>query len=103
MTRRVINLIQASGEQLEALMHACEPASFGRDGEDVMDESYRKAGKLDASSFATPIVPERTDLVRIVYDFLLEGEDNETTMEMEMYKLNVYGMGQVPSTSSLCS
>lgn len=72
-------------------MHACEPASFGRGGQDVMDESYRKAGKLDASSFATPIVPERTDLVRIVPDFLLEGEDNKTAIQMEIYKLNIYG------------
>ena len=63
-------------------MQACEPASFGRDGEDILDESYRKAGKLDASSFATPIVPERTDLVRIVPDFLLEGQENKTAVEM---------------------
>ena len=72
-------------------MSACEPATFGRSGEDVMDESYRKAGKLDVSRFATPFVPERTDLVRIVPEFLLEGEDNKTAVEMELYKLNIYG------------
>ncbi|VDB86884.1 unnamed protein product [Peniophora sp. CBMAI 1063] len=88
---RVINLLSASGEQLHALRNACEPASFGRGGQDVMDDSYRKAGKLDASRFATPIVPERTDLARIVPDFLLEGEDNKTAIQMEMYKLNIYG------------
>ena len=76
-------------------MQACQPASFGRGGEDVLDESYRKAGKLDASAFATPLVPERTDLARIVRDFLLEGEDNKLDVMMELYKLNIYGMAVV--------
>ncbi|KZV73770.1 hypothetical protein PENSPDRAFT_602316 [Peniophora sp. CONT] len=87
----VVNLVSASSEQLEALMLACEPASFGRGGEDVMDEDYRKAGKLDVSRFSTPIVPERTTLARIVSDFLLEGEESKTGVEMELYKLNIYG------------
>lgn len=86
-----MNFASASDEQLNALMQACEPASFGRGGEDVLDESYRKAGKLDATAFSTPLVPERTDLARIVHDFLLAGENNKLDIVMELYKLNVYG------------
>ncbi|KZV73794.1 hypothetical protein PENSPDRAFT_574026 [Peniophora sp. CONT] len=88
-----INLASATREQLDALMLACQPASFGHGGETVLDETYRKAGKLDASAFATPLVPERTDLAKIVHDFLFEGEQNKLSVAMELYKLNIYGKG----------
>ena len=31
-------------EALNQLERACEPATFGRNAEDVLDETYRKAG-----------------------------------------------------------
>ena len=42
-----------SPKDFEHLLRACQPASFGRAGEAVLDEKYRKAGKLDRSQFAT--------------------------------------------------
>ena len=42
-----------SPKDFEHLLKACQPASFGRAGEAVLDERYRKAGKLDRSQFAT--------------------------------------------------
>ncbi|KAI0048443.1 hypothetical protein FA95DRAFT_1557942 [Auriscalpium vulgare] len=79
--------------QLEELAKSCERASFGLNNTDVIDEDYRKAGKLDAEHFATLLVPERTRLVDIVRNQLLEGEAAQRPLELELYKLNVYGEG----------
>ncbi|KAJ8453804.1 hypothetical protein ONZ45_g19562 [Pleurotus djamor] len=47
-----VDLLNPTDEKLELLTDACEPASFGRNHEDILDETYRKAGKLDVSDFA---------------------------------------------------
>ncbi|KAF5374125.1 hypothetical protein D9615_008850 [Tricholomella constricta] len=64
-----IDLSQATESKLEALSAACEPATFGLDQLDVLDESYRKAGKMDT---------------------LLNGADEGKILKAELYKLNVY-------------
>ncbi|KAJ2982915.1 hypothetical protein NUW54_g10691 [Trametes sanguinea] len=38
---------------VQALQDACEPAPFGRNDETVLDETYRKAGKMDADNFVS--------------------------------------------------
>ena len=48
---RRINLAHATPDELEQLSKACEPASFGMNQEDVLDETYRKAGKMDSKGF----------------------------------------------------
>ncbi|KZV68806.1 hypothetical protein PENSPDRAFT_633916 [Peniophora sp. CONT] len=88
-----IDLLKASDDELERLTKACDTATFGRGNEDVLDKTYRTAGKLDAARFATTLVPERTELSRIVHDFMLEGKDNTREIVMELYKLNIYGKG----------
>ncbi|KAI0036301.1 hypothetical protein K488DRAFT_41416, partial [Vararia minispora EC-137] len=88
-----LNLAEATTEQLQSLAKACMPATFGRGSEDVFDESYRKAGKLDASYFSTRIVPERTRLLDTVRGHLLEGKASNRPIVYELYKLNVYGEG----------
>ncbi|KAI4849124.1 hypothetical protein E4T45_06039 [Aureobasidium sp. EXF-8846] len=50
------------------LINACEPATFGRDGNDVYDEQYRKATKLDTSDFCTDFCPYETGIIDIVAD-----------------------------------
>ncbi|KAL9124866.1 MAG: hypothetical protein Q9217_005855, partial [Psora testacea] len=57
---RVVRFPVAAGRSQKAFQHLlldCQPATFGRDGEDVLDESYRKAGKLDANRFCTSFDP----------------------------------------------
>ena len=44
---RHINLASATHDELEQLTQACVPATFGVNEKDVLDETYRKAGKLD--------------------------------------------------------
>ncbi|KAH9984619.1 hypothetical protein BJV77DRAFT_1071918 [Russula vinacea] len=49
---RHIDLGNATSDELEKLTQACEPATFGLNQEDVLDETYRKAGKMDPECFS---------------------------------------------------
>ncbi|KAA1470643.1 hypothetical protein DENSPDRAFT_929004 [Dentipellis sp. KUC8613] len=89
----VIDLANATSSQLDTLSSSCTPAPFGLKNETVLDETYRKAGKMDCSDFATPLVPERTCLVDTICDELLEGKEAKKLIEFELYKLNVYSEG----------
>ena len=91
MRHRHINLANATPDELEQLTQACEPASFGKKHENVFDETYRKAGKLDAGCFSPILDPFRTDLIKIIRGYLLEGTQSTENIKAELYKLNVYG------------
>ncbi|KAF9555441.1 hypothetical protein CPC08DRAFT_133245 [Agrocybe pediades] len=80
-------------EDLSRLSLACQPASFGRDQQDVYDESYRKAGKLDATHFVTALNPWASGIVDTVNQVLLGNRDAGKSIKAELYKLNVYGPG----------
>jgi len=84
-----IDFSSAGTDDLEALYRACKPAEFGRNGENVLDESYRKAGKMDLTSFATLFDPRSLRIHEEVSNVLLT--QGFATMDMELYKLNVYG------------
>jgi hypothetical protein len=75
---------------LENLTQACEPASFGRKQETVRDENYRKAVKMDSEYFSPMLDVSHTDLVKLIYDYLLEGIQSTKRVKIELYKLNVY-------------
>ncbi|KAJ7129169.1 hypothetical protein C8R44DRAFT_872468 [Mycena epipterygia] len=72
---RHIDLGNATDEQLVELAAACQKATFGVDQADVLDESYRKAGKMDLTQFSA-----RLDIAA------------DKMLRAEMYKLNVYGL-----------
>lgn len=59
----------------------------------MYDETYRKAGKLDASYFALKFSPEALGLLDTVHaELLVEGGKKATdAIRAELYKLNVYG------------
>lgn len=57
-------------ERLHQLVSDCEPASFGRGQEDVMDPGYRRAGKLDPSRFVSDFDPHETGIVRLAEQYL---------------------------------
>ncbi|EPQ57176.1 hypothetical protein GLOTRDRAFT_115211 [Gloeophyllum trabeum ATCC 11539] len=84
---------EGSEDKLQALAEACVPATFGRNQVDVLDESYRKAGKLDITHFATNVNPQQSPLIRILRSQLLEGGDAEKAIKVQLYKLNTYGKG----------
>ncbi|KAI0044160.1 hypothetical protein FA95DRAFT_1574651 [Auriscalpium vulgare] len=88
-----LNYATAGLGRLDALSQACDRASFGVDNQTVLDDTYRKAGKLDTAFFSTPFVPERSRLVEVIRGSLLEGKDATRPIHIELYKLNVYDEG----------
>lgn len=89
--KSLVDFSQEDEQQIRDLTEACSPASFGRNKEDVLDESYRKAGKLDDSFFATNFSPESSGIIDLVRSELISGSDGNKSIRCEMYKLNVYG------------
>jgi hypothetical protein len=89
---RHINLANATLDELEGLAQACEPASFGLNKEDILDETYREAGKIDFGVFSSTLDLAQTDLIKIIRDYLLEGTQSTRIIRTEPYRLNVYGM-----------
>ncbi|KZV60965.1 hypothetical protein PENSPDRAFT_659252 [Peniophora sp. CONT] len=88
-----VNLASAATEQLSALAEACSVAPFGRGAESVVDDTYRKAGKLDLPNFAIPFQPEGTALGAGIRECVLGGAESKRPVRFELYKLNVYGEG----------
>jgi hypothetical protein len=75
---------------LEQLTQACDPASFGVNQKEVLDENYRKAGKMDPDRFASQLDPVQTDLMKIIHGHLLEGTQSRNHVIAKLHKLNVY-------------
>lgn len=67
----IFNHEGASPKALQQLIQACLPASLGRGGEAILDEAYRKAGKLDRSKFATSFCPYEAGIVDVVSQLLV--------------------------------
>ena len=86
-----MDLANANDPQLHTLVGACERASFGLDNKDVLDETYRKAWKMDSSRFSTRFDIVNTGILDHVYAKLAPGCPDK--IRPELYKLNVYGEG----------
>lgn len=68
-------------------MQACDPATFGVDNEEVLDESYRK---MDAANFASQFTIGQ-ELIGQISAQLFELVEADHSIIPELYKLNVYG------------
>ena len=85
------------GEYLGALVQACQPATFGIGGRDVLDVGYRKAGKLDTSQFSSNFHPHDCGIIDTVQQILLPSTVKggmrigfgPQGIKAELYKLNV--------------
>lgn len=88
-----MDFIDPTESQLEKLAKACQPATFGRKNEDVLDETYRKAGKLDAGNFSAQFTPAGLGIVKQIHKNMLRGTTDSARqpIHVELYKLNVYG------------
>ncbi|UJO24235.1 uncharacterized protein CLAFUR5_13851 [Fulvia fulva] len=83
-----------NSSQFTALLSACQPASFGRSNEEVFEEEYRKASKLDRTAFATNFCPYEAGIIDVVAQLLLSPSsqrEHKRSIKAELYKLNVYG------------
>lgn len=84
----------------EHLLQACQPASFGRGGEAVLDDKYRKAGKLDRSEFATNFCPYESGIVDVVTQLLApQYEDDKHVRGIKV----IFYDGSFPTLSVLRS
>ncbi|KIK19568.1 hypothetical protein PISMIDRAFT_623848 [Pisolithus microcarpus 441] len=93
MPSMVFTRHQATPRELGELEVACQLATFGVNNENVYDESYCKAGKMDSIDFATSFDVEDSDRLNVVDQGLLEGDDEERAIKLELCGLNVYGKG----------
>ncbi|KAF2825289.1 hypothetical protein CC86DRAFT_41658 [Ophiobolus disseminans] len=76
---------------LVKLVSDCQPASFGLNGADVLDESYRKATKLDRAAFSVNFCPYEVGIIDTIAQLLLPGTEHGTKgVRAELYKLNIY-------------
>ena len=82
---------------LNVLENACQPATFGLAGNDVLDENYRRAIKLDASAFSTNFHPHDCGIIdsfqQILLPSTIEGGQHigigPKGVRAELYNLNV--------------
>jgi hypothetical protein len=77
---------------LSELIAACQPASFGHHGENVLDETYRKAMKMDRSNFSADFCPYEIGIINTIAQLLLpnsRGYVGTSGIRAELYKLNV--------------
>lgn len=87
-----ITLPLAAGdhESVEKLVAGTQPASFGFQGQDVIDETYRKASKLDTSAFSTNFCPYEAGIIDDIDQALLPKVPSSAQgIRAELYKLNV--------------
>ncbi|KAJ5114130.1 hypothetical protein N7456_002664 [Penicillium angulare] len=89
--------IDSSKERLKQLISDCEPATFGYKKEDILDPSYRNAGKLDPNRFACNFHPCEHGILENIEQILLPGLNNTEQntlpfrkLSVELYKLNIY-------------
>ena len=85
----------ASTQDMEHLSSVCEPATFGRNMEDVLDTEYRSAWKLDNTKFSCSLHPADYDVVEVIRQLLFPEAvpwDIDTAIGAELYKLNVYSI-----------
>jgi len=91
--------------KLAQLAQDCQPATFGFKGEDVLDETYRKATKMDRSAFSSDFCPYELGIVDTIAQVLLPNSRNDITtrgVRAELYKLNVRTYSMQHSDEYLC-
>jgi hypothetical protein len=87
-----INGDTASERAFAQLLNDCEPATFGRSDQEVYDEMYRKARKMDEAKFCTNFNPSEYGVIDTVVQAL--AHDNHADgrfrgVRAELYSLNV--------------
>lgn len=68
---RQISFPNTDPSALQSLLTACAPATFGRNGQDVYDPTYRLAGALNASDFTTSLCPYALGIMDLVTQLLV--------------------------------
>ncbi|KAF5025641.1 hypothetical protein F66182_2247 [Fusarium sp. NRRL 66182] len=84
-----------------SLLKDCAPATFGLGDKEVLDEEYRKAGKLDNDRFCSSFNPYEHGIVDTINQVLAQGGHSDARglgIKAELYKLNasvLCSLGQI--------
>lgn len=89
---RRIDFNNASEEDLAHLARAGEPATFGVNQENILDEQYRKSKKIDTAHFSPLFDVNAGNVVHLLRDEFIPEGMQDVDIRIERYKLNVYGM-----------
>ncbi|KAJ5483787.1 hypothetical protein N7530_003033 [Penicillium desertorum] len=73
---------------LRQLVIDCEPASFGKGQQDVLDPKYRKAGKLEPRSFLTSFHPSDFGILQNVEQILLPNFNTDLENRLPFQKMH---------------
>lgn len=76
---------------LAKLAQDCQPASFGYKGKDVLDETYRKATKMDRSTFSSDFYPYELGIINTITQVLLPNAKKgilTSSVRAKLYKLS---------------
>ncbi|KAF4963652.1 hypothetical protein FSARC_8357 [Fusarium sarcochroum] len=80
-------------DSFTSLLMDCEPATFGFGKQEVLDEEYRKAGKMDTDEFCTNFNPYEHGIIDTINQVLAQSSCSDARglgVKAELYKLNVY-------------
>jgi hypothetical protein len=83
---RRIDLANATCDELEQLVEACEPTSSDTNKKAMTDEP----AKMDPGSFAPLLVPVQTNLVKVIRDYQFEGDKSSQRLKIDLRELKVY-------------
>jgi hypothetical protein len=79
----------------QQLLKDCQPATFGLGGEEVLDEEYRKAGKMDTTNFSSTFNLAQDRIMYTLHQALVQSplldkmNKRLRGVRAELYKLNV--------------
>ncbi|EWY95012.1 hypothetical protein FOYG_04147 [Fusarium oxysporum NRRL 32931] len=80
-------------DAFNTLVADCQPATFGIGSQEVLDEDYRKAGKMNTEDFCTDFNPYEHGIVDTINQVLAQASVTDARglgVKAELYKLNVY-------------
>lgn len=86
--------LPSTEDDLQRLINACQPATFGHHHEEIMDLDYRTAGKMDAEDFSTNFHLSAFGILDTIKQILRPGAASSKKLHSngiraELCKLNV--------------
>jgi hypothetical protein len=85
-----LTLPSSDNAAVQKLVDNTQRASFGFQGKEVIDESYRMASKLDTFEFSTNFWPYEVSIIDVIGQTLLPRLPRSSQgIRAELYKLNV--------------
>ncbi|KAJ5593578.1 hypothetical protein N7537_010482 [Penicillium hordei] len=89
----VVETQVAVTDSLAHLLKDCEPASFGRGNQELIDEGYRQASTLDIQKFSSDYSPYDNRVMEKVSQALAfrgVADNSHRGLRAELYKMNIY-------------